>query len=97
MVFGEAKYPIINPDPTVDDCVKSLRFSDYFNIVGITSGSWAYGYIVGKPARFPTANCAATLGFTFVSLMCLQNTRNRMLGIKENEKEVKKFGMWKKE
>lgn len=92
----EAKHPIVNPEPTVDDCVGALRFSDYMSLFGITSGSWAFGYVVGKPVRFPTANCAATIGFTFASLVCLQNTRGRLLGYKENAKEVKTFGMWQK-
>eukprot|EP00594_Rhizosolenia_setigera_P007831 CAMPEP_0178968468 /NCGR_PEP_ID=MMETSP0789-20121207/18275_1 /TAXON_ID=3005 /ORGANISM="Rhizosolenia setigera, Strain CCMP 1694" /LENGTH=146 /DNA_ID=CAMNT_0020654409 /DNA_START=463 /DNA_END=899 /DNA_ORIENTATION=- len=28
-VIYDPKYPVVNPDPTADDCVKSLRTSDY--------------------------------------------------------------------
>ena len=89
MAYGDPKHSVINPNPSVDECVKSLRFKDYMTMIGITSGSWGYGYIFGKPARFASANCAATIGFTFASLVCLQDTRSRFMGLLENEREVK--------
>mmetsp|Transcript_19412 Transcript_19412/g.27440 ORF Transcript_19412/g.27440 Transcript_19412/m.27440 type:complete len:128 (+) Transcript_19412:94-477(+) len=93
MPFGEPEYPIVNDDPELDDCIKSMRRGDYFNVGAITSASWAYGYIFGKPARMATASTAAALGFTFASFLIIQDTRSRLLGYSPNETEQKKFGI----
>mmetsp|Transcript_14410 Transcript_14410/g.20568 ORF Transcript_14410/g.20568 Transcript_14410/m.20568 type:complete len:127 (-) Transcript_14410:155-535(-) len=92
MPFSEPKFTVVNPSPTVDDCVKSMRIRDYSVIGGITAGSWSYGYIFGKPARMPTASTAAALGFTFAGFLILQDTRKRLMGYAENTKEVKLYG-----
>ena len=52
-------YPAVKPSPTVDDCFKSARFSDYMQWFGATVGTWGYGFIVGKPARFAMAGLMA--------------------------------------
>lgn len=93
MVYSDPKYPIVNPSPSVDDCVGALRISDYFAAAGVTAGSWGYGYIFGKPVRMPTASTAAAIGFTFATFMVLQDTRARLMGYKENAKEIKKYGL----
>mmetsp|Transcript_6108 Transcript_6108/g.8888 ORF Transcript_6108/g.8888 Transcript_6108/m.8888 type:complete len:126 (-) Transcript_6108:83-460(-) len=87
-------YPVINPDPTVQTCLNALRFTDYLTIGGATAGSWAYGYIFGKPVRGPTAATAATIGFTFGVLYTSQAALARFLGYQENAKEVKKYGLY---
>ena len=46
----------------------------------------------GKPARFPTAAMAATLGLSFAAVSILCDSRNRLMGFKENTKEVKQWG-----
>mmetsp|Transcript_7785 Transcript_7785/g.22900 ORF Transcript_7785/g.22900 Transcript_7785/m.22900 type:complete len:129 (-) Transcript_7785:683-1069(-) len=93
MPFADPKYPVVNPTPTVDDCIKSVRTGDFFTLLGITSASWAYGYIMGKPVRMPTAATAATIGFTAAGIMVLQDTRARLMGFDENAREVKVYGM----
>ena len=93
MPFSDPKYPVVNPSPNVDNCIKSMRLSDYFKIIGITSGSWAFGYIFGKPVRLPTASTAAAIGITFAGMVALQDNRDRLMGYKENAKEVAKYGL----
>ena len=92
MPYFDPKFPIVKPDPTIDDCIKSFRTGHYFYVGGVTSGSWMYGFIFGKPARFPTASIAATLGFSFSVISILCDSRNRLMGFKENTKEVQQWG-----
>ena len=93
MTYSDPKYPIVNPSPSVDDCVAAMRIRDYAVTVGVTSATWGYGYIFGKPARLPTASTAAALGLTFAGMMVLQDTRGRLMGYKENTREGKLYGM----
>eukprot|EP00565_Helicotheca_tamesis_P007441 CAMPEP_0185729188 /NCGR_PEP_ID=MMETSP1171-20130828/4530_1 /TAXON_ID=374046 /ORGANISM="Helicotheca tamensis, Strain CCMP826" /LENGTH=130 /DNA_ID=CAMNT_0028397971 /DNA_START=45 /DNA_END=437 /DNA_ORIENTATION=- len=95
MPYSDPKFPVVNNDPSVDDCVKSLRTRDYAVLAGLTASSWGYGYVVGKPVRSATASTAAAIGFTFASLVVLQDARSRLMGYKENEKEVKTYGVCK--
>mmetsp|Transcript_779 Transcript_779/g.1861 ORF Transcript_779/g.1861 Transcript_779/m.1861 type:complete len:145 (+) Transcript_779:93-527(+) len=91
--YLDPKFPIVKSEPTVDHVIKSLRTSDYLFMSGSTAGSWVYGYILGKPVRGPTAAMCASVGFTFGMMFTMQTVRNRLLGILENEKEVKKWGL----
>jgi hypothetical protein len=93
MPYSDPKYPIVNPSPSVDDCVKSMRIRDYFFLGGTTAATWSYGYIFGKPARMPTASTAAALGLTFAGMAVLQDTRARLMGYGENAKEVATYGL----
>ncbi|KAI2505903.1 NADH-ubiquinone oxidoreductase complex I [Fragilaria crotonensis] len=93
MPFNDPKWPVINPEPTIDQCIKSVRTSDLVKIVGITCASWAVGYLVGKPVRRFSANTAATLGSTFAPILVLQDLRGRFMGYAENDREVKIFGI----
>lgn len=86
------KYPIVKPSPTVDDCLRALRTGDYFQWFGVTVASWGYGFMVGRPARFAMAGLMAGVGFTFGSMVVLQNTRGRLMGFRENQKEITKYG-----
>jgi len=61
-------------------------------VSGVVGGSWGFGYLVGKPVRAPTAATAAAIGLTFASFLILQDTRSRLMGYKENSREVKKYG-----
>jgi len=40
----------------------------------------------------PTASTAAAIGMTFAGFVVLQDTRARLMGYKENSKEVKYYG-----
>jgi hypothetical protein len=93
MTFSDPKYPIVNPSPTVNDCISSLRIRDYLVASGITSASWAYGYIFGKPYRHATASTAAAFGLTAAGMIVLQDSRGRLMGFKENQREVKLYGL----
>jgi len=88
----ETKYPPVKPRPTVDDCFKAARTSDYLQWTGVTVASWGYGFLTGRPARFAMAGLMAGIGFTFGSLVVLQNTRGRLMGFRENLSEIKKYG-----
>lgn len=92
-IASKAKYPPVKPNCTVDDCIKAFRFSDYLQWGGVTIASWGYGFVVGRPARFAVAGLMAGIGFTFGSLVVLQNTRGRLMGFRENDREIKKFGV----
>ena len=92
MPFSDPPFTVVNPSPDVDDCIKSMRWKDYFMIGGVTGASWCYGYVFGKPVRHPTASTAAAIGLTFASFLILQDTRGRLMGYKENGAEVKKYG-----
>ena len=94
MTYSDPKYPIVNPSPSVDDCISAFRISDYFTAIGLTSASWGYGYIFGKPHRLATASTAAALGFTAAGMLMLQDSRGRLMGYVENDREVKKYGAW---
>lgn len=48
MPFSDPTFPVVNPNPTVDDCVKSMRWRDYFLMGGSFAGTWAYGYAFGR-------------------------------------------------
>ena len=84
------KYPPVKPHPTVHDCLRSLRTSDYLQWGGFTVASWGYGFWVGRPARFGMAGLMAAVGFTFGSMVAVQNTRGRLMGFRENGREAKK-------
>lgn len=91
--YLDPKYPIVKPDPTVDDVIKSLRGSDYLFFAGTMAGTWSYGFLLGKPVRGPTAAMCASAGFTFAMFYTMQNVRGRLLGYRENAKEVKQWGL----
>jgi|EP00979_Chaetoceros_neogracilis_P012880 hypothetical protein len=97
MTYSDPKYPIVNPSPSVDDCISSLRIRDYFVTLGLTSATWGYGYIFGKPYRLPNASTAAALGFTAAGMLILQDSRARLMGFKENQREVKLYGLHKEQ
>lgn len=84
-------YPAVKTNPTLDDCWRSMRTSDYMQWLGATAATWGYGFIVGKPARFAVAGMMAGIGFTFGSLVVVQNTRGRLMGFRENEREQKQW------
>lgn len=86
------KFPTAIAAPTVDDCLKNLRISDYCQWGGATAASWGYGFMAGRPARFAMAGLMAGIGFTFGSMVVMQNTRGRLMGYRENGKEVQKLG-----
>ena len=92
-ISSKATYPPVKPNCTVDDCIKAFRISDYLQWGGATVASWGYGFIVGRPARFAIAGLMAGIGFTFGSLVALQNSRGRLMGLRENAREVKKYGV----
>ena len=91
--YLDPKFPIVKTDPSVDDVIKSLRTGDYMFVAGAVSGCWAYGYLLGKPVRGPTAAMCASAGFTFGMFYTMQTVRSRLLGYRENTMEVKKWGM----
>lgn len=86
------KYHPVKPDPTMDDCLRAFRFSDYMQWAGVSVASWGFGFAVGKPARFGVAGLMSAIGFTFGSMVALQNSRGRLMGFRENTRELKKFG-----
>lgn len=91
--YLDPKFPIVNPDPTVDDVIKSMRFSDYMFMGGTLAGTWSYGYLLGKPVRGPTAVMCASAGFTFGMFYIMQNVRGRLMGYRENAQEVHSLGL----
>jgi hypothetical protein len=91
--YLDPKYPIVKADPNVDDIVKSMRGSDYRFFAGTMVGSWTYGYLLGKPIRGPTAAMCASAGFTFAMFYTMQTVRSRLLGFRENDTEVNKWGL----
>jgi hypothetical protein len=94
MPYGDPKFTVVNPNPDVDESLRSCRISDWMGAVALSGGSWVYGYCFGKPTRIPCANTAMALGMTCASMMLLQNGRARLRGYKENEREVKIYGAW---
>jgi NADH-ubiquinone oxidoreductase complex I, 21 kDa subunit len=91
--YLDPKFPIVKPDPSVDDVVKGMRSSDYLFVSGVMAGTYTYGYLLGKPVRGPTAVMCASAGFTFAMFHTMQTVRSRFLGYRENSKEVKKYGL----
>lgn len=89
----DPKYPIVKPDPSVDDVVKGMRTSDYLFVTGVMAGTYAYGFLLGKPVRGPTAVMCASAGFTFGMFHTMQTVRSRFLGYRENGREVQKYGL----
>ncbi|GMH76149.1 hypothetical protein TrRE_jg3113 [Triparma retinervis] len=90
-ILDSAPYPTIFPSPTLNQCMSSARMSDYSLIGGVTFGSWAFGYVTGAPLRAPTAATAATIGASAAVLMVYQNTSQRLMGLRDNDKEVRKY------
>ena len=91
--YLDPKFPIVKPDPSVDDVVKGMRSSDYLFVSGVMAGTYAYGYLLGKPVRGPTAVMCASAGFTFAMFHTMQTVRSRFLGYRENAREVNNYGM----
>lgn len=91
--YLDPKFPIVKPDPSVDDVVKGMRTSDYLFVTSVMAGTYTYGYLLGKPVRGPTAVMCASAGFTFAMFHTMQTIRSRFLGYRENAKEVKKYGL----
>ncbi|CAJ1936541.1 unnamed protein product [Cylindrotheca closterium] len=91
--YLDPKFPIVKADPTVDDVIKSMRSGDYLFMSGAVAGTWGYGFLLGKPVRGPTAAMCASAGFTFGMFYTMQTVRSRLLGYRENAKEVKKWGL----
>jgi hypothetical protein len=91
--YLDPKYPIVKADPSVDDVIKSMRSSDYLFFAGTMAGTWTYGFLLGKPVRGPTAVMCTSAGFTFAMFYTMQNVRGRLLGYRENAKEVKQWGL----
>lgn len=94
MPYGDPKFTVVNPSPDVNQSLRSLRITDYLGATALTAGSWAYGYVFGKPTRIACANTAMALGMTAASMMLLQNGRARLRGFRENTREVKMYGPW---
>ena len=94
MPFGDPKFTVINPSPDVDQSLRSCRFTDWLAAAGVSGGSWAYGYIFGKPSRMACANTGLAIGMTAASMMLLQNGRARLRGFRENAREVKIYGAY---
>jgi len=92
MPYGDPKYPIVKPAPTVDDCIRAMRIRDYFVLGGVTAASYAFGFATGRPLRRPFASLGATIGLTFGMIVVLQDTRDRLMGYKENSREVSRYG-----
>lgn len=86
------KFPIVKPSPTVDDCIRAFRPVDYIQCFGVTVGSWSYGFMTGKPARFAMAGMMSAIGLTFGTFVMIQNTRGRLMGFRENDREIKMYG-----
>ena len=91
--YLDPKYPIVKADPTVDDVIKGMRGSDYLFFSSVVAGTYAYGFLLGKPVRGPTAVMCASAGFTFAMFHTMQTVRSRFLGYRENDREVAKYGM----
>jgi hypothetical protein len=47
--------------------------------------------VTGAPLRAPTAATAATIGASAAVLMVYQNTSQRLMGLRDNDKEVRKY------
>mmetsp|Transcript_28884 Transcript_28884/g.29239 ORF Transcript_28884/g.29239 Transcript_28884/m.29239 type:complete len:106 (-) Transcript_28884:251-568(-) len=86
------EYPVVYPNPTFDDVVKTTNFGDLMKGAAITSATWCYGYVYGKPVRIPSANTAAAIGFTFAGFYMMMDKRMRLMGIKPNDGLVKAHG-----
>ena len=94
MPFGDPKFTVVNPSPDVDACIRSLRATDWLGAIALSGASWGYGYVFGKPTRMACASTAMMLGMTCASMLLVQDSRGRLMGYKENAKEVKKYGAW---
>jgi NADH-ubiquinone oxidoreductase complex I, 21 kDa subunit len=92
MMKFETTYPPVKLSPSVDDCIRAGRTSDYLQLGGITAASWGFGFIRGRPARFGMAGLMAGIGFTFGTMVLIQNTRGRLMGFRENSREISKYG-----
>ena len=90
---NEPKFVVVKESPTVDDCLKNFRMSDYFQWGGATLATWGFGFMRGRPARYAMAGLMAGIGFTFGSLVAVQNTRGRLMGYRENAREAAKYGI----
>jgi hypothetical protein len=68
-----------------------MRWSDYFVAGSVAGGSWCLGYFTGKPMRGPAAATAFTIGATAGVMIAFQNSYGRLMGFRENEREMKMF------
>ena len=93
VLYTQPKFPIVKADPTVDDVVKGMRMSDYVFMTGSVIATYAYGFLLGKPVRGPTAVMCASAGFTFGMFHTMQTVRGRFLGYRENDIEIQKYGL----
>ena len=85
---------MIDPAPSSGHVLNAMRSFDYLVLSTFTFSSWCFRYIMGKPLRGPTAASAAGIGFTGGVAYAYQNSAKRLMGKKENAKEVEKYGLW---
>ncbi|GMH98333.1 hypothetical protein TrVE_jg12511 [Triparma verrucosa] len=89
---NKSPFPKVFDNPSLGEAMSGARISDYMIISGTTFGSWCWGYVFGKPVRGPAAAMAGTLGLTAGVLLAYQNSTGRLMGWKENQKEISRWG-----
>mmetsp|Transcript_9327 Transcript_9327/g.12918 ORF Transcript_9327/g.12918 Transcript_9327/m.12918 type:complete len:85 (+) Transcript_9327:84-338(+) len=80
---NEPRFDVIDPDPSLVTAIKHWGISDYLTLIGVTGGSYIYGWALGKPLRPQTASTAAIIGSTFGFLYLYSCTVNRLMGYTE--------------
>mmetsp|Transcript_12103 Transcript_12103/g.15956 ORF Transcript_12103/g.15956 Transcript_12103/m.15956 type:complete len:86 (+) Transcript_12103:43-300(+) len=85
MVYGDPKYPVINPAPGFYECMGALRPTEYVTLGAMTFGSSAFGFITGKPVRPQSASVAGLIGFMGGFCYIYQNSYGRLMGMSKND------------
>jgi hypothetical protein len=92
--YQQPSYPVVKNEPTLDNCIKTMTlWREGLQVAGITAATWGYGYVLGRPVRFATANTASVLGFSFAAMWVTQNARFRLKGFEPNSREQGIFGI----
>mmetsp|Transcript_17870 Transcript_17870/g.49506 ORF Transcript_17870/g.49506 Transcript_17870/m.49506 type:complete len:101 (+) Transcript_17870:33-335(+) len=89
-----AKYPVVDPNPSLNRIINNFSSKDYFNIVAITAVSLPFGYFAGTSRlpmmRGPSAVAAGTIGLMGGVCLALQASAMRLMGRLPNDAEVRK-------
>merc|ERR1712017_43842 len=86
-------HPVIHHAPTFRLVVRNFRFSDWVTLCGVTAVSIPLGMMATKHRflRAPMAWAMATVGFLGAFSFGYQNSAFRLMGLRENETECKRY------
>lgn len=93
----EQKFQVVKQSPTFGDVVDNIPLKYWATSFAFTTGGFAIGWLSGKHWRVPSGLAAAYIVATGTFAFMFQDSMGKLRGYKENDQELKKHGMEKKQ